>query len=489
MTHPRTWGAAVGCGPDRGGARALVLGYAATVLVAAVSSSLGLPAGASRAVVELGVAGVCLALAARWASGGDPATQRFWRWAATGMACLGGWYLTGAQLDAALGPHLVILPQALLVGTFACLAAAMGIRVIGVAGRNRGVATLVDAAILGISAMALGAPVLLGPVLGGGTRVAVAAVSWVADLVLLAEVQWARAHQPATRDPRGLGRVSAMLVGAALLALAQALLERHGRILPPYWFVALSGGVFLIGLDARRLDALRPPGTGRVRRPRRAALLIGPYGPAAVVTALALAAVAAGDHSGQARVIVTGAILIGACFGLRQFFLLRDHEDLLAARSVEALHDGLTGLRNRRAFDRDLARLQASAEGGHGFALVLADVDDLKLINDGSGGHRAGDHALRAVASALAGAVRAGDGAYRLGGDEFALLMPGGTARTAARAAAATRAALVAGGAACAISFGVAAAPADGSGARILFDAADQALYRAKRGASLGAVG
>src|SRR5690349_5200362 len=85
--------------------------------------------------------------------------------------------------------------------------------------------------------------------------------------------------------------------------------------------------------------------------------------------------------------------------------------------------DFLLGIRNRRGFERDLARAiayikryQASA------ALIVVDVDRLKPIND-TFGHAAGDEVLRSVAAALAGQVRSSDVVARLGGDEFALLL------------------------------------------------------------------
>lgn len=85
--------------------------------------------------------------------------------------------------------------------------------------------------------------------------------------------------------------------------------------------------------------------------------------------------------------------------------------------------DFLLGIRNRRGFERDLARAiayikryQASA------ALIVVDVDRLKPIND-TFGHAAGDEVLRSVAAALAGQVRSSDVVARLGGDEFAILL------------------------------------------------------------------
>ena len=86
--------------------------------------------------------------------------------------------------------------------------------------------------------------------------------------------------------------------------------------------------------------------------------------------------------------------------------------------------DELTGLRNRRAFEEDLAtEIERSRRGGHALSLAVVDLDDFKSINDVHG-HLAGDTALQSVAGVLTREVRTIDGRYRWGGDEFAVLLP-----------------------------------------------------------------
>ncbi len=99
------------------------------------------------------------------------------------------------------------------------------------------------------------------------------------------------------------------------------------------------------------------------------------------------------------------------------------HEELDEARR-EAELDGLTQLRNRASFDRELERaLQLGALTGEPYVLVLVDVDRFKGVNDGFG-HPVGDEALRAVANVLALAFpRRSDVVCRYGGDEFAVLL------------------------------------------------------------------
>src|SRR6266480_2502055 len=91
--------------------------------------------------------------------------------------------------------------------------------------------------------------------------------------------------------------------------------------------------------------------------------------------------------------------------------------------SYQATHDALTGLVNRREFERRLAEAIESGHRGDGqHVLCYLDLDRFKLVNDTSG-HLAGDSMLREVAKLLRDAVRDSDTVGRLGGDEFGTLL------------------------------------------------------------------
>ena len=99
--------------------------------------------------------------------------------------------------------------------------------------------------------------------------------------------------------------------------------------------------------------------------------------------------------------------------------------DVVVALREDARTDGLTGLANRRATEeRLLLEVQRTRRFATPLAVLLVDVDRLKLLND-THGHSTGDAALRAVATGLRSAVRSVDLVGRLGGDEFCLVAPG----------------------------------------------------------------
>ncbi|MGD8591618.1 MAG: EAL domain-containing protein [Gammaproteobacteria bacterium] len=91
--------------------------------------------------------------------------------------------------------------------------------------------------------------------------------------------------------------------------------------------------------------------------------------------------------------------------------------------AYQASHDSLTGVINRRAFDRRLQQAITSAKlNGHQHALLYLDLDQFKIVND-TCGHDAGDHLLIEVTTLLKQKLRDKDTLARLGGDEFGILL------------------------------------------------------------------
>lgn len=89
------------------------------------------------------------------------------------------------------------------------------------------------------------------------------------------------------------------------------------------------------------------------------------------------------------------------------------------------LHDSLTGLLNRRAFqERVTVELARRNRYGQSFSLAMLDLDGFNTANDRFG-EAAGDELLRSIATILNTHTRVMDACFRLGGDEFAIIMPG----------------------------------------------------------------
>ena len=185
--------------------------------------------------------------------------------------------------------------------------------------------------------------------------------------------------------------------------------------------------------------------------------------------------------------------IAAANLALEEKVLQRTAELEAANRQLQALSatDGLTGLANRRAFDRGWEQEWSRAERqGLPLAVVMIDVDQFKAYNDHYG-HQSGDVCLKLVAQTLGQAVqRSGELAARYGGEEFVVILPGLDVAEAAAVVERVRAAVQALGlpharAAVAgvvtISAGVASCvPRPGDDSARLVQAADAAMYRAK---------
>ena len=149
-----------------------------------------------------------------------------------------------------------------------------------------------------------------------------------------------------------------------------------------------------------------------------------------------------------------------------------------------AVTDGLTGVKNRAAFDARLAEdYQRATRHRLALSVVLLDVDHFKSFND-TFGHPAGDEALKAVAAAVAGAARSTDTVARYGGEEFVLILPDTDYDGAMVLAERCRRAVADADWASrpvTVSVGVSTLPPETPDAAALVREADEALYRSKQ--------
>jgi len=195
-----------------------------------------------------------------------------------------------------------------------------------------------------------------------------------------------------------------------------------------------------------------------------------------LATAFYFAVVMLGPHTPHGGVLVEMTvirlvtfILVGALVG----WFARRNRDLVTQLRELASKDFLTELGNARVFDEQLARRCAS---GKPFTLVLADIDNLKQVNDVHG-HSGGNAAIKRVADAIRSVASPGDDLARVGGDEFALLtdLPVDEALLVCSRLARTLDAED-----LHVSFGATTSPDDGTAAVELFRKADDRLFAAK---------
>ncbi len=173
------------------------------------------------------------------------------------------------------------------------------------------------------------------------------------------------------------------------------------------------------------------------------------------------------------------AATVEASAALARVYTLRDAE-------ARASTDALTGLPNRRYFDEYLVLLARRRRAEDQVGVLMVDIDRFKKLND-TFGHAVGDHVLRDVAHAIAGAVREDDVPARFGGEEFAVLLRNPTLEVAVEVGERVRQAVASldlrklGVPGVTVSVGVAVAESPEEPLDIVIDAADRALYSAKR--------
>jgi len=257
--------------------------------------------------------------------------------------------------------------------------------------------------------------------------------------------------------------------------------------------IALArAGVVVAG--PRRLRGGRIDASGHIRvrgRAYRARTVVLPGYRPPVLLVVADGSFADGDPAALRRRLAFAALISLISIGLYAAALSRPllrGLSRVASVAEQATIDPLTGISNRRGFERALEiELARSLRRGHSLALVIVDLDDFKQVNDRHG-HGVGDDVLAALAARLRDEVRSMDTVARMGGEEFVLLLPetelAGALTVAERARASLEKAGVRlkGGDRLAVtaSFGAADYPASPDRAALLRDA-DKALYTAKR--------
>jgi len=213
------------------------------------------------------------------------------------------------------------------------------------------------------------------------------------------------AAKPQTAVPKGkiLGRVN--------LELSRASTRKHKTLL-----ILNSLLISLLGLAASALLALRM--SRDVTDPvKRLADAVDKLGSGRLDVRVE-------EHSGgELRTLERGVNTMAAALQSSQERMQERIDEATERLSYQATHDALTGLVNRREFERRLEKALTSArEQGRAHALCYLDLDQFKIVND-TCGHVAGDELLRQLTVLLQSKVRDADLLARLGGDEFGVLL------------------------------------------------------------------
>jgi diguanylate cyclase (GGDEF)-like protein len=217
------------------------------------------------------------------------------------------------------------------------------------------------------------------------------ALAWLALLALVIGLSLPQAHGHAWR-------VAAVCVGVGgLMAATVRLVWQHGRAGTPTFslLLCLAYGTLSLALFARAAQALAAHPTTKI-------------------------SIDAPGRGSLALVILV--MFVGGLMNLAQIRLVLGR--LLQRLIEQAQTDALTGTANRRGLLRCLDELHLRARrGGHGYAVLMVDVDHFKAVNDHHG-HAEGDRVLQRVAAGLREGLRVGDVIARWGGEEFCVLLP-----------------------------------------------------------------
>jgi diguanylate cyclase (GGDEF)-like protein len=179
-------------------------------------------------------------------------------------------------------------------------------------------------------------------------------------------------------------------------------------------------------------------------------------------------------------------ILVLASFGAISIENAKFHEETHQL----AINDALTGLNNRRYFDKVLPQeYERAHRDGLPFSLMMIDVDNFKLFND-THGHHLGDRILATIGRVLRKTLRSIDFAFRYGGEEFVVILPDTDLESAHKVAERIRERVIVESGKLlrhpddrpvTVSVGISSYPRDAACSMTLLAMADQLLYQAKR--------
>jgi diguanylate cyclase (GGDEF)-like protein len=388
----------------------------------------------AQAVAGFAAAWVCVAAANR-----RTGVQRRWRLLAG--AGLAGWALMrvywvvldvldpGRATIAVGDVGFLVLPVFLLFGLLH--APYSRPRPVPTSARRDQIALLIDSVLISGSLLALAWSAIPDRVFSWAGQtpgaIGMASAYVIADLLLLTMVVLLLATRPGAKA----ARQPLQLAGVALLAFgvsdALRLIHLGDGPLSPW---QASG--YLVGCGFLALAAVSRPTPRDEPEPagpeRDWLHLLLPYVPVTATGAVIALSTGPGNPLSPFEAYL-GWMGLGLVVA-RQMFTIVDNAVLLDRVSEgrqqlhhQAYHDPLTGLANRALFrERLVLALDDHRHHGRPLALLFADLDDFKLIND-SFGHAMGDRVLRAIADRLQGCVAEGDLVARLGGDEFAVVL------------------------------------------------------------------
>jgi two-component system, cell cycle response regulator len=341
--------------------------------------------------------------------------------------------------------------------------------------RHAGVAVWLDGLVVGTTAAAIAAALILPAILGASEGNAAAdAVNLaypVGDLLLLMFIAlgFALAGWRPGRQWTLLG------VGIAISALADMIyLYQSAR--GTYTAGHLLDSMWPISMFVLAIAAWQQPAVTRERAGGRPHTVILP----AVSGMTALGLLVSGTLHPLTHVAVALATVALLAASARAALTYIENARILRAQSLYAVTDALTGLGNRRRLNEDLERFVIAALEGRPATLAFFDLNGFKRYND-TFGHGAGDALLARLAASLALAVEGAGHAYRLGGDEFCVLLDGRVHRGEA-AVERAEAALTEHGSGFTIdaSCGLVALPAEADTATLALALADKRMYEEK---------